>query len=391
MTALVKRGKLAADLKMKIGFGNRIGLMTLMVMSGMVVAWAEEPTRSRGTPVIFSGPKSDAVSTNLNDLQKSAKPLQDLETQLKQSFQSLDGPRTEPSFRESRRIQQQAQPLNRQTLKADLNRRAEDMFLNPELYDAGKEEEAFFQLDKNSLDPNRKTAQTSLEQFDKRQQSERAALTNRASSDNLFGGKNIGRPNEFKPDSKFVKPLKSELFNDGAAGESLTVFPRAATNSSARSEERSSALRNSETFNRALEDPIARQRSTVETRMEDFKRLLEGPRYKPSASALSGPAAAPGNYNVMPSANLATTPAARTAATPNSTTDWSAFKSTSRTEAKPDFAKSAGLVGSPEKLQAFPEFPAPTATLEPTKPVVTPPAPLKKNPTATFKLPKRGF
>jgi len=370
---------------MNIGFGNRIGYVALLLLSGSAMICAEEPPRSRGTPITFSGPKSDVVSTNLNDLRKSATPLQDLESQLKLPFQGLDVARPEPDFRESHRIPPQAQPLNRKTLKESLNQRAEDMFLNPELYDAEKEDEALFQLDKLSLDPNRKKPKNSFEQFDE-QQRDRAAMTNRASLNKLYGDKNLGRPDELKDDSRAFKPFKPEYSDVDSAG-SLSAFPRVATNNSAMTGDRSVSLRNPEVFNRALDDSGSRQQTAASARMEEFKRILEGPRYTPPNTTRSASTAAPANYLTASPAPAAS----RSTTTSGPTPEWSAFRSTSKPEAKPDFVKSAGLVGSPEKLQSLPQFPAPTTAFEPAKPAVTTPAPLKKNPAATFKLPQRRF
>ena len=376
---------------MNIGFGNRIGSVALLLLSSSAMICAEEPARSRGTPITFSGPKSDVVSTNLNDLRKSATPLQDLESQLKLPFPGFDAPRPEPGFRESRRIQQQPQPLNRKTIKDSLNERAEDMFLNPELYDADKEDEAIFQLDKLSLDPSRKRPRNSFERFDEQQQRERATLTNRASPNKLFGEKILGRPDELKDESKAFNPYKPEYSDVESAG-SLSAFPRIATNNSAMTGERSVSLRNSEAFNRALDNSLSRQQTAANARMEEFKRILEGPRYTPPTAARSATTAATANYLTTSPAPPTTVPAAsRSAMTSGSSPEWSAFKSTAKTEPKPDFAKSAGLVGSLEKLQGLPEFPAPTKTFEPAKPVSTPSIPVKKNPAATFKLPQRGF
>lgn len=373
---------------MNIGFANRIGYAALLLLSGSAMICAEEPARARGNPIIFSGPKSDAVSTNLNDLRTptTSRSLHDLESGLKQSFPGLDTPRTEPGFNVNRSIQQQPQPLNRKSLKDSLNQRAEDMFLNPELYEAEKEDEAMFQLDRISLDPSRAKPKNSLERFDERQRNDRVAQTNRGGVNNLFGKQNLGRPDELKSDSKLIKPFKTGQNPDAGPDGSLSVFPRIAADSSALSTERSSTARHRSGFNRPIEAPTDRQQEAAEVRMDNFKRLLEGPRYTPPANTL---ATAPANYSRNASGNLTTAPATRNTTRPNSMSEWSAFKSTTKVETKPDFAKSAGLVGSPEKLEAFPEFPSSTAALEPVKPVT--PTPVKKAPPTTFKLPQRRF
>jgi hypothetical protein len=376
---------------MNIGFANRIGFAALLLLSGSAMMCAEEPARSRGTPIIFSGSKSDVISTNLNDLRTPSRSLHDLESGLKQALPGIDSPRPGPDLREYRNFQRHTPPQTRQSLKDNLNQRAEEMFLNPERYDAEKEDEALFQLDRLSLDPSRAKSRNSLEQFDERQRNERAAPTNPTGLNNPFGTQGLDRPNELKPDAKLIKPIKTERNSDARPDESLSAFPRNATESSAMDPERSPMTRYPSGFNRPIEAPTGRQQEAAEVRMDNFKRLLEGPRYTPPANTRGALATAPANYSRTTSGNLSTAPATRSAVTPSSASGWSAFKSATKDETKPDFTKSAGLVGSPDKLEAFPEFPTATAALEPVKPIETTVAPVKKTPPATFKLPQRRF
>ena len=369
---------------MNSGFANRIGYAALLLLSGSAMLCAEEPARSRGTPIIFSGPKSDAVSTNLNDLRTTTttRSLHDLESGLKQAMPGIDSPRPGPDLRGYHNTQRQTPPQTRQSFKDSMNHRAEDMFLNPELYDASKEDEAIFQLDK-------KTSKDSLEYFSNQQDKERKALTDQTGINNPFGNQTLSRPAELKPDSKLIKPFKAGRNSEAKPDESLSAFPRNAPESSAMDTERRSTIRNPSGFNRNIEAPIDRQQAAAEVRMDNFKRLLEGPRYTPPDTTRSALGTAPANYNQTTFGNLATAPATRSTARPNSMAEGSAFKSPTKVETKPDFTKSAGLVGSPEKLEAFPEFPAPTSALEPVKPVA--PEPVKKTPPSTFKLPQRRF
>jgi hypothetical protein len=376
---------------MNIGFANRIGFAALLLLSGSAIICAEEPTRARSAPVIFSGSKSDVISTNQNDLRTPSRSLHDLESGLKQALPGIDSPRPGPDLREYRSIQRQTPPQTRQSLKDSMNQRAEEMFLNPELYDAEREDEALFQLDRISLDPSRAKSKNSLERFDERQRSERAAPTNPTGLNNPFGTQDLGRPDELKSDSKPIKPSKTGQNSDAKLDESLSAFPHSASDSGAMSTERSLMTRHRSGFDRPIEAPTDRQQEAAEIRMDNFKRLLEGPRYTPPANTRGALATAPANYSRTISGNLTTTPATRNTATPSSSSGWSAFKSTTRDETKPDFAKSAGLVGSPDKLEALPEFPTATAALEPVKPIETTVEPVKKTPPATFKLPQRRF
>lgn len=372
---------------MNMGFTSRIGFVTLLLLGSAGWIHAEEPARSKGAKVIFSGPAADATSTNLNDLRTSAKPFQDLESGLKQPFQGGNDSRPGPNFKEHRRLQQQARPQTRQNLKDDLNQRAEEMFLNPSLYDAAKEDEAIFQLDKN-------TKKNSLERFNDQQNLERATFTNRTGNTRLFGEQNFGRPEETKGDGKFVKPFKTGRTTDSGLTESMSQFPNAGTNSGVGNPEQTTSFRSPDAFGRNFKDPIARPQTGAEARMEEFKRILEGPRYKAPAAGNAFATTPANNYrNTGTSASAATS--SRTAPTTSSATEWSAFKPQTKTDPKSDFVKSAGIVGTPDKLQALPEFPATTAAVPPamgtTPPPMAPSVSIKKKPVSTFKLPQRRF
>ena len=65
----------------------------MSLVGGRMVAHPEEPARQRGAPIIFSEPKSDTVSTNLNQLDLKASPFKDLESDLKKPFQIFDSGR----------------------------------------------------------------------------------------------------------------------------------------------------------------------------------------------------------------------------------------------------------------------------------------------------------
>lgn len=379
---------------MKNSFGHRIGFALLLLISSGLMVGAEEPARPRSAPIVFSGPKSDSVSTNLNDLRAPGTPLQDMEMQLKRSFEGLDKSRPGPDFRESRRINLQGQAVKRKSLKDSLNQRAEDMFLNPDLYDADKESEAFFQLDK-SMDPNKQKPKTSLERYNDQQDRSRMAVTNRAAGRTLFGEKNPGRSGELEYDSKAVKPFKTGRYTEAEANDSLSLFSRATTNGSLSGVERSASTRNADRFGRALKDPVTRPQTGAETRMEEFKRLLEGPRNPSPAADRSGFAATPtANYGATssgyPGAASSTVSRPVTASSP--APEWSGFRSPTKDEPKADFARSAGLVGKLEKPLGLPEFPTPTASMAPAiAPAAPAPSPIKKFPNATFKLPQRRF
>lgn len=371
---------------MNIRSNRQFCLVALLLAGSVATVCSEEPVRSRGTAINFSAPKSDAVSTNLSELRTPVSPFQNLESNLKSPFEALQKPPPGPDFRESRKLIQQNQTLHKKSLKDSLNERAEQMFLNPEQFEGENGDEAFFQLNKNSLDPYKKRPKNSLEQYNDRQERERLVLTNQAASKKLFGENIPGHPDNLKADDAMTKPFRTGGYNDGTRNDSLSLFSRAATNNSSLSTERSTSVRNPDMLNRVIEDPIARRRPDAGARMEDFKRLLEGSRYTPpptTARSAFATTAATGSTAVSSDPT-----AVRTAAKPT-TTEWSAFKSTPKDDPKNDFATSAGLVGKLEKPQSLPEFPSATKTLEPTTTPAPAPAPVKKIPHPTFKIPQR--
>lgn len=375
---------------MNICSNKHFGLAAFLLGSSLLVACGEEPVRSRGAVVDFSAPKSDVVSTNLNELRKPISPFQELESNLKSPFESLEKPRKGPDFRESRRLIQQQQRLNQKTLKESLNERAEQMFLNPEQFEGENSDEAFFQLSKDSLDPYQKKPKNSLERYNDRQERDRLVLTNRAAIKKPFDDKNLDRPDDWKSDSKAAGLLKPDSYADQDRNNAFSLFPRTATNSSSLSSDFGTAAR-PEMFDRAMNDSIARQRANTEARMEDFKRLLEGPRYtQPTATTAQSSFATPAPNYGLPAANSTAT-ASRAVVAPSTIPDWSPFKSSAKGETKDDFATSAGLVGALEKPQGLPEFPSATRTLAPLTTPAPELTPATKFPSTTFKIPQRRF
>lgn len=375
---------------MKICTHDRYVQASLLLMVGLMAATAEEPTPSRGAAVNFSAPKADSISTNLSDLRTPASPFQNLESTLKSPFDSMNSPGKQPTFRESRRIMEQHQSLNKKSVKDSLNERAEQMFLDPDSAKGDQGEEAFFQLSKDSLDPYKKKPKNSLERYSDRQERDRLIQTNQANTKNLFNDKNAGLIGSTKFDGQKIRPLRAD-YADGDRSRSLNPYPRVnlSSNDTAMAT-RDLGSRSSELFPNSIESPIVHRRSDADTRMEDFKRLLEGSRYvSPAPGAQSPNPSSAANYGTTAYGNDSSL---RARSVPASTTSgWSAGQPTSKVNVRDDFATSAGLVGKLEKLQSVPEFPAATKTLAPiTTPAYTP-VPVKKPTISTFKIPQRGI
>jgi hypothetical protein len=360
---------------MKLRAYSRIGFAALLLASGLVIVRADEPTRSQGAPIIFSPPsKSHTISSNLNELRKPQSPFHNLESDLQRPFELFDKT-SESTIKPPRRIA--PPPPNRKSVKDSLNQQAEEMYLSPESFDSEKADEAFFQLGEGPDDPYRRKSRNSLDRYYDRMERNHAAATNRPAS-NLFGEPEATAKTDAMGFG--TKPNKAAFFSTDHS--TANQFSTANTNRSGFSlGERPVVRPTANPFTRPTDNENLTHRTAGETRMENFKRLLEGPRYHAPASSSLSPAGL--NYRSS-SATAAITPATRTLTAPaKSSFDWNA---SAPKDPQKEFVKSAGLIGDPGKPQSLPEFESSFSTLS--TPVA--PAPVQKPmPPSTFKLPKR--
>jgi hypothetical protein len=360
---------------MKSRVFKQMGLVGLLFTSGAGLLSAQEAARSSGTPIIFSESKSPSTSSNLTELRKPQSPFRNLESELKRPFEVFDNGTPQSNVRPTRRVT--PPPQNKKSVKDMLNQQAEDMYLSPELYDEEKANEAFFQLDGASTDPYKQKPRNSLDRYYDRIERNRQPATNRFKAD-PFGTAATAKTDPFGLENKLGRPSVPVPRREtgGLPTSSLANPGLSSDNSSFRSFSRppSSAF--------STRDTEAAQRSASQARMENFKRLLAGPR---ASSATQPDALTPGAF----SSRSAARPSASPTITPSrSTSSISAFdRSKPATQEDPHkaFVKSAGLVGDPGKPQGLPEFDRSVGT--PTA-VAAPVAP-KPRPVSTFKLPKR--
>ncbi len=337
---------------------------------GLVSAYAEEPGRQRGTPIIFSEPKSDTVSSNLNQLDLKISPFKGLESNLKKPFEIFDAGRSIGSFRPpSGLIAPPAAPANNQRIKELIDKRAEMMLPGPDSGDPDLAGDDPFKTSEDTLDATGRKLKTPLDRYYNRLDRERAAFTNQVRNTDLFG-------NNKPPDGK---EQSGRPFTERPFAGDLKVSARSLGRMSDNAVERGGFFSENlkpKTFDDLLDGqrpnaPSERSSVVKETRLDEFKRLLNGPAYAPSTNYYS-----PG------------LPVAGATSLPVSASPWPTWSSPSApANPRDSFTSRAGLVGALPQLQSLPSFASTPPSLNPTPPPVLQP----KLPPSSFSIPKRQF
>ena len=356
---------------MNLRFWNYSGLAALILIGSLVAARTDESPRLRGAPIIFSEPKSDSVSSNLNQLDSKTSPFKGLESDLKKPFQIFDVGRSDGSFRPpSGLTDPPAAPVNNRRIKELIDKRAEMMWLDPDSGDLGRDGEDPRKTSEDPLDAAGKKLKTSLDRYYNQLDRERLASTNQVPDNDLFGKKNDSDAKNAPGQSFTEGPF------DGDRGASASSLRRMSNNASDGRGFFSENLKPKEFYDLADEsyskNPAERSASVKEeTRLDDYKRLLGGPGYAPrngdysSGLPVAGTAQRPAPAAFSPAWSLPSAPA----------------------NPRDSFSSRAGLVGAPPPLQSLPSFSTTTPGLNPTPaPVVQP-----KPPTSTFSIPRRQF
>ncbi len=253
----------------------------------MTVTHAQDRSRDRGTPIIFSAPKADTISTNLHEVNEKKSPFKNLESEIRKPFEIFDSGPTQPRFKPAQRINNAPQPVNRSSLKAILEKSAEEQFLNGN--QSGQEDlNDPFKSPDSAMDPLRKTKSlTPLDRYYERLEKEQGVRTNKSNTLDLFGNKK-----ERTTEEKHA--LESNRHN---AGREQDIYSKAYGQSS-----NNAATDN--LFSRTGKMPeggrvgspsgngVDHAMIQRETRMENFKKLLDGPTYSQ-----------PQNNNYLPKAS----------------------------------------------------------------------------------------
>lgn len=343
----------------------RFGFMTLLVLGGVTFLSAQSADRPRGNAIIFSGPKSDAVSSNLNELRVPASPFRDMESSLKKPFELFEPGKPGPnSLPIPKNIPAPQPQLKQKPLKDILNERAEAMFLEPGLHE-GETDEDLFKTTEDSYDPYTRKPKNSLDRYYDRVD---RSMTNRASGADPIGS-SLDLRDSLNPNS--ANPFAERPVQDAWRNP---ADPRFRTPSTAGDFKRDVfGERPDPAVPNRPESYYPSYRQQKADRLDSFKQLLEGS----GTSRANSPARNRNNY--------ATTPARPTAPSP-AATGFNA-KPAGATAPADTFAKSAGLIGTPGAPQGLPDYAAPASGIQTdARRQSTKPPPLP-----TFNVPQRRF
>ena len=338
-------------------------LLASLAVGALVPANAQQPPK-KGRAIVFSDPKSETVTSNLDQTASSKTTLRTLDDQFKKPFSIFVPGDAENGG--------QVPPMLRLAPSASQSKRAKELrekrkdwvFLSPEDSEFGLSLEAMFNIPEYDQDGRVKQKGTPLERYYERLEHQRTAGTNQS---NAFGMRRKGdEANELGFFGAEVLPgarssdtdqILKRLSNKDSAG---TLFAE-------RDGKRNSY--DASDFGGVIKSDLAGSR---EGRLEEFKQLLE-------AHALPSPAPGAMDLNGM------------AASTPRSVVP-GGFKDSS-SSGDPNSPKPVPYaVGSPLGPQGLPEATASPGypSLAPTLPAPTP-APETKPPQPTFTAPRRKF
>lgn len=353
----------------------RVAVATLLAVTMTSAAQAQDRSRDRGAPIIFTSPKTDTISTNLHEVNVKQTPFKNLESEVRKPFEIFDKEPTQPRFLPPRQNNNPPN-INKPNLKAMMDKNAEEQFLNGNQNGQDDPNDPFKSPD-SSIDPLTRKPKNALERYYDRLEREQIGRTNHNSTADLFGRKKERTTEE-----------KSALEGNKAEnnlGREQDIYSRAnrqmsnnasTDNSFSRTEKKSDGKRS---FGVSAAGPFDRANTQRETRMENFKKLLEGPaRPQPqnnNSFQKSSPYGSPG-YSVQRPANPLPSPS------------WSSMKPTTAPPLNPgsSFSKSAGIVGGAARPAGLQDY-ASSASASLSTPI-TPIQPAKMKPSA-FNPPTR--
>ncbi len=354
---------------MNMFFNQRLGFTVAFSLMSVVAGSAAEPApRARGTPIIFAAPTtSDTVSSNLNELRTPVSPFRNLEAELKKPFEALEPEQRANRIRAPRQPNQQQPELNRKQMKERLHDRAEAMFLSLEQDDSQLGDELLTSSDDSLNNKSRE-----WDRYNDQADQSRATRTNQSAPSDPFGEKKDqeDRPLGFSSD----RNPGSGLENRGIASRNLRPLSDGIAPRDSLFSDRPNSQALIDPWGNSADDSFERAKLKRETRLDEFKRLLDGPGAAPREKGIYGSA-----YHLNPQQ-----PASRPTATSPS---WSEPKPVVKTAPAPTFAETAGLVGTPGTPSGLPDFDRASS-------LSTPPSPVpqaKPLVPSTFKIPKRRF
>lgn len=335
-------------------------MVVLMAASG---SQAQDRGRDPSKPIIFTSPNKDTISTNLHQVNRKESPFKNLEEEIRNPFEIFDkGPPT-PRIAPPRQISAPNPSANNNSLKAILEKSAEEQFLKGE--NSGQEDQNDpFKSPEKPLGLFNDKPKTSLERYYDRLEKDQIGRTNNSSTTDLFGRRNARTSDE-------KTGLEASPANQFSGMEQPSYLRPSVKNPDAGSSFKKEFTAEKSLFgDRAAEmnptGPFDRATKQSEARMENFKKLLDG-------SANSKPR---NNNNLKPVPYGNTAPATTRPDNLSATPTWSQSKpAAGLDDSRRAFTKSAGMVGSAGKPKGIQDYGSsdaaslstPIAPIQPTK------------------------
>lgn len=324
-----------------------------VVLSTLVSSHGQQPPPRRGQPILFSEPRRDTATSNLNEIVTQKRTPRNLEQELNKPLDifSVGDPGANIIMPPLRQLP--PPNVNSKRLKELLDKRKDRGFESPEDLVTGLTAEEIFKVPELDRDGQEKKKMSKMERYFQGLEREQRGNTNQTKGDDLFGRQ---KQNDGRDDLTFFGTEKTP----GVAGSATapTLKPLFGSDSlSVFSPDMNKSWSFSEGFGFANVEPPATTRAR-ETRLQDFRELLS-----PLPTSRDGAAVPP--FNSPPAAPHGFTPSGGLDSLPGATSRGSLPTTT---------------VGAP---LAFPGSAGNRQSL-------TPPPRMPLPPTA-FELPKRKF
>ena len=352
---------------MSFRFWKNLWLPAVLLLGGGISIHAQEPPPRRSQPILFSEPKHDTVSSNLNLIVTKQAPLRNLEDDLKKPFELFGGAN---SLSGAPVVPQRLLPpptLSNKRVRELLEKREEWLFDSSQNQDGAQTTDDLFKFPGLDLgEDNRK--KTSLERYyDRLAQSRLANTNNQVRNSEPFNlqqdrelGEALSLQNSGNPltDNQVIQQLLKQVGkpnNQGLFGAD-------------EADRRAGQL-----FELGKVQSATQQIQAQEARQEKFRAILEA--RTPTVSGV-GAALKPFGDTTSPGFTAAST----LAGTPTTSSSFS-----SDANANPNF------VGKPAGPQELPRSAPALPSLTPAPPEDSHMKPEKPRPVSTFSLPRRTF
>jgi len=345
---------------------------------GLTAGRAEEAKPQPATPIIFSAPKSDTVSSNLNQLRSKSLPLTDLESGLNKPFDIFPGHSSDNFRAPLRQFTPPAPVLNSKKLKSLMEQAAEKKYLLP----GDKDDDLGEDPDKAAEDPfspEGRKRESRLDRYYDRLDRTRNAATNQTQNADWFGDE---RDPEDKNNSSLKTPsglfdssLSASARSLGQASNNIPDDLRATTTGG-----RLGVRAFGDIFGLSSRPSVQTDLSSPDkpTRLDDFKRLIDAPSYTTR-----------NDFNATPPSSVGSPYDLPTSATSVRAPGWATTTPTAPNSA---FEQTPGLAGAPGKPAALPDFAIGVPSAVPSlAPAFAPPPPRIEPPKPEFTIPRRRF